>query len=102
MNFKTTTLCVLLCALLIFTSSAFGQGTDLGTIRGNVTDSAGGVIAGATVTITDSLTKRDRVTETNSQGNYEMFGLNSGTYTVTIVAPGMSKTEITNVVLSGS
>ena len=102
MNFKTTILCVVLCALLIFSGSAFGQGTDLGTIRGNVTDSAGGVIAGATVTITDALTKRDRVTETNAQGNYEMFGLNSGTYTVTVVAPGMSKTEITNVVLSGS
>jgi hypothetical protein len=102
MNFKTTILCVVLCALFIFTGSAFGQGTDLGTIRGSVTDSGGGVIAGATVTITDALTKRDRVTETNAQGNYEMFGLNSGTYTVTVVAPGMSKTEITNVVLSGS
>lgn len=87
---------------LYFAGSAFGQGTDLGTIRGLVTDSAGGVIVGATVTVTDSLTKSERVTETNAQGNYEMFGLNSGTYTVTVVAPGMSKTEITHVVLSGS
>src|SRR5450755_2578462 len=102
MKFKAAVLCVFSLVILCLVGSAFGQGTDLGTIRGTVTDSAGGVIVGATVTVTDALTKSERVTETNAQGNYEMFGLNSGTYTVTVVAPGMSKTEITNVVLSGS
>ncbi|HEY8714388.1 MAG TPA: carboxypeptidase-like regulatory domain-containing protein, partial [Candidatus Acidoferrum sp.] len=99
---KILILCVVLFAVGSCGTLAFGQGTDLGTIRGTVTDSGGGIIVGATVTITDSLTKRDRVTETNAQGNYEMFGLNSGTYTVTVAAPGMSKAEITNVVVSGS
>jgi hypothetical protein len=102
MKGKTAFLCLLVLASIVFTTSAFGQGTDLGTIRGLVTDSAGGIIVGASVTVTDSLTKRDRVTETNAQGNYEMFGLNPGTYTVTISAPGMSKSEITNIVLNGS
>jgi hypothetical protein len=102
MKFKAAVLCFFSLVILCFAGSAFGQGTDLGTIRGIVTDSAGGVIVGATVTITDALTKGERVTETNAQGNYEMFGLNSGTYTVTVAAPGMSKTEIKNVVLSGS
>jgi hypothetical protein len=99
---KILILCVVLFAIGFSGTPAFGQGTDLGTIRGTVTDSGGGIIVGATVTITDSLTKRDRVTETNDQGKYEMFGLNSGTYTVTVVAPGMSKAEITNILLSGS
>jgi hypothetical protein len=102
MKGKAAFLCVLVLTSIIFTSSAFGQGTDLGTIRGLVTDSAGGIIVGASVTVTDALTKRDRVTETNAQGNYEMFGLNSGTYTVTVSAPGMSKSEITNILLNGS
>jgi hypothetical protein len=49
-------------------SSAFGQGTDLGTVRGTVTDTGGAVIAGASVVITDDLTKATRETRTNSQG----------------------------------
>ena len=102
MKGKAAFLCILLLASVCFAGSAFGQGTDLGTIRGLVTDSGGGIIVGASVTVTDALTKRDRVTETNAQGNYEMFGLNPGTYTVTISAPGMSKSEITNIVLNGS
>ncbi len=102
MNFKAAVVCIISLVFLCFVGSAFGQGTDLGTIRGTVTDSAGGVIVGATVTVTDALTKSERVTETNAQGNYEMFGLNSGTYMVTVVAPGMSKAEIKNVVLRGS
>jgi hypothetical protein len=80
----------------------FGQGTDLGTIRGTVTDSTGAVIPGATVTVTDALTNTARETRTNSQGNYEMFGLRPGTYRVAITAAGMSKKEITNIVLNGS
>jgi hypothetical protein len=79
-----------------------GQGTDLGTIRGTVTDSTGAVIPGAAVSVVDALTNAVRETKTNSQGNYEMFGLKPGTYRVTITASGMSKEEITDVVLNGS
>ncbi len=74
-------LTALLCVV-----QTFGQGTDLGTIRGVVTDSAGAVIPGAAVTIT----------------NYEVFGLNPGTYTVAITAAGMSQMEIKDVRLHGS
>jgi len=80
----------------------FGQGTDLGTIRGTVTDSSGAVIPGATVTVIDALTNAARETRTNSQGNYEMFGLKPGTYSVTITAPAMGKKEITDIVVKGS
>jgi len=90
---------------LVFLGNAFGlhgQGTDLGTIRGTVTDSSGSIIPAASVTVTDVLTGRDRVTQTNGDGYYEMFGLNPGTYKVTVTATGMSKTEITNVLIKGS
>jgi len=83
-------------------AAVFGQGTDLGTIRGTVTDSTGAVIPGVTVTVTDALTNTVRETRTNSQGYYEMFGLKSGTYRVAITAAGMSKKEITDIVLNGS
>lgn len=96
---------ILLSLAIVFLSAAglaFGQGTDLGTIRGTVTDAAGAAISGASVTITDDLTKTDRVVTTNARGYYEMFGLKSGNYTVTITAPGMSKAEIRNLVVNGS
>ena len=92
----------LLFAAVFCTSQAFGQGTDLGTVRGTVTDSAGAIIPGASVTITDTSTGAVRQTTTNGQGNYEMFGLKSGTYTVTITAAGMSEMEIKDVTLHGS
>ena len=44
MKFKAAVLCVFSLVILCLVGSAFGQGTDLGTIRGTVTDSAGGVI----------------------------------------------------------
>ena len=93
----------LVCILsLVFAGSSFAQGTDLGTVRGTVTDSSGAVIAGAKVTLTDSLTGTSRVTSTNSDGNYQVFGLKAGTYEITVETPGMAKSEIHGVVLKGS
>ena len=102
MKFKFVWLFLVFIALFTSSKSAFGQGTDLGTIRGSVTDAGGAVIVDAPIVVTDNLTKAVREAHTNSQGYYEVIGLNSGTYSVAITAPGMSKTEITNVVLNGS
>jgi len=88
--------------LLCTAAGSHGQGTDLGTVRGTVTDTSGAIIPAASVTVTDVLTGRDRVSQTNGDGYYEMFGLNPGTYKVTVTATGMSKTEITNVLIKGS
>jgi hypothetical protein len=79
-----------------------GQGTDLGTIRGTVQDPSGAVVANASVTIADQATGTLRHTETNPHGEYQMFGLPSGTYKVTITAPGMTAHDITGIVLRGS
>ncbi len=102
MRYRATTAFVCLFILLVSAALSFGQGTDLGTVRGTVTDSSGAVIAGAKVTVTDALTNTDRTTQTNSQGSYQLFGLKAGTYRVTVEAPGMSKGEVMNVVLNGS
>src|SRR3981189_3154182 len=100
---RAASTCVIFLAFLFCAAGVvFGQGTDLGTIRGTVTASTGAVIPGATVTVTDTLTNRARETKTNCQGNYEMVGLKPGTYRVAIPAAGMGKTTITNVVLSGT
>jgi len=87
---------------LFVAGSSYGQGTDLGTVRGTITDASGAVVAGAKVTVTDVLTNTNRVTETNSNGSYQVFGLRPGTYEITVEAPGMSKSEIHGIVLNGS
>lgn len=102
MRYRAATAFIWLFLVLASAALSFGQGTDLGTVRGTVTDSTGAVIVGAKVTVTDALTNTDRTTQTNSQGSYQLFGLNAGTYRVTVEAPGMTKGEVINVVLNGS
>jgi len=91
-------------ATLVLCSSVFvyGQGTDLGTIRGTVTDSTGAVVANASVTILDASTGATRHTTTNSRGEYQMFGLPSGNYKVSVTVAGMGTSEITGITLHGS
>jgi len=94
LNYRAAFTCVLFLLCLTFGGGpCIGQGTDLGTIRGIVTDTTGAIIPGAAVSVVDALTSSIRETRTNSQGNYEMFGLKPGTYRVTITAPGMTKYE---------
>ena len=50
---------------LASTQFVFAQGTDLGTIRGTVTDSSGAVVPNAKVTVTDSGTGTTRETTSN-------------------------------------
>ena len=88
-------------ALLCFMSTAFSQGTNLGTIRGTVTDANGAVIPNAQVKITDKATGLARDLTTNGEGNYEAAALKPGTYEVMVIATGFKKT-IVDTVLSGS
>ena len=79
------------------------QGTDLGTIRGVVTDASGAVVPNASVTITDVATNIARTLTTNADGVYEASSLRSGDYKVTIASQGFNTAEITGVTLrSGS
>ena len=77
----------------------YGQGTDLGSIRGVVTDPAGSTVPGATVTITDVSTDARVVVQTNSGGEYEANSLKSGDYKVMIAAAGFRSVEISGVTL---
>src|SRR5882672_2899852 len=97
----------LVCSLMIVLSlacapSLFAQGTDLGTIRGLVADASGATIPGAKVVIVDLATNTSRETTTNSQGEYQVFGLRAGNYKVTVSATGMGTTDVTGIVLNGS
>lgn len=87
---------------LCLSVTAFGQGTDLGTIRGTVTDMTGGVVPNAKVKVTDVDTNISRDADTNGSGGYEISGLRPGNYRVTVSAPGFSSEQIGGVQLTGS
>ncbi len=91
------TLGVLLCVSV----TIYAQGTNLGTIRGTVTDVNGAVIPNAAVQITDKGTGLSRDLTTNGEGNYEAAALKPGRYDVSVMATGFKKT-IVEAVLSGS
>jgi hypothetical protein len=95
------------CILLVLSALGsvhflFAQGTDLGTIRGTVKDASGAVIGDAKVTITDLDTNASRQTKSNGAGDFEVFGLRSGRYKVSVTASGMNTQEINDVVVNGS
>ena len=87
--------------LLCFMGTVYSQGTNLGTIRGTVTDANGAVIPNAAVRITDKATGLFRDLTTNAEGNYEAAALKPGTYEVLVTANGFKKT-IAEAVLNGS
>ena len=63
--------------------SAFAQ-TSQGQISGQVTDSSGGVITGAKVTIANLGTQALRVLQTNQSGDYVAPNLDPGIYSVRV------------------
>jgi hypothetical protein len=81
------------------TSFLHAQGTDLGSIRGNVVDASGAAVPNATVTITDLGTNIQRVVKTTGIGEFEANGLKTGNYKVLIEAKGFNALELSGIQL---
>jgi hypothetical protein len=75
---------------------AQGVGTS-GEITGTVTDSSGGVVLNATVSVVDTQTGLKRTAMTNSSGQFRITGLSPATYDVSAEMAGFA-TEIRRVV----
>src|SRR5262249_7043034 len=73
--------------------------TTLGTIRGTIFDQQQGIVPGVTVTATDEATGVSREAQSDTQGQYEIPNLRSGTYTVTASLSGFKKLQRTGIVL---
>jgi len=88
---------VLLIAALVVnpTTLAFAQGTS--SITGAVTDSAGGVIPGATVVVTNNATGAKSEAVTSANGTYSVAALQAGTYTVSATLTGFKIAQNANV-----
>ena len=84
---------VALCAV---PSTAAAQAVS-GTLLGNITDSSGGAVPGATITATDADTSVGRSVVSNESGRYIFSSLVNGRYTVTAELQGFKKVVRTNV-----
>jgi hypothetical protein len=103
MSARNLSVLTVLAMWIVFAGPAlFAQGTDLGTVQGTVKDPSGAVIAHAKVIIIDLETNAAREITANGQGDFEMFGLRSGRYKVSVTAPGMTTEEINDVIVNGS
>jgi hypothetical protein len=87
-------LLALVCACAMFAQR------DLATLAGTVTDSSGGVVANAKVTITETDTNESYSITTNSRGEFVRPALKAATYVVTVEAPGFKKAEQKDLILN--
>src|SRR6516165_1623619 len=94
-HFSLTKLAIASLALLCFvvtltltSSSAFAQVTASGALRVTVADTKGGVIKGATVTITSKATGQSRTATTEDDGTYKFDLLPAGSYDFKVSASG--------------
>jgi hypothetical protein len=76
---------------------AFGQGETTSAIQGQVSDSSGAVVSGATVTITSLDTGSKRSVNTDEAGRFNFPQLKPGAYKVEINARGFEAQSADNV-----
>jgi hypothetical protein len=87
---------LLFFALLLLPNVAFGQaGTS--TVGGIVSDPDGKVVAGASVTLTNTGTNTSRTTTSNDVGKYSFEFVQPGDYRVEVEAKGFKKSVLNDV-----
>src|SRR3954452_6583469 len=87
--------------LALFTGLCFGQ-TQAARLQGIVHDSSGAIVPNAKVVVVHNQTKDSSEASTNASGLYVLAALRPGTYTLTVEAPGFSKTTVTDIELAVS
>jgi hemoglobin/transferrin/lactoferrin receptor protein len=78
-------------SLILFSISALGQ---TGKVEGNVADSAGAPVAGATVVLRDKATRSERSVNTNGNGEFSFETGCSGSCEVIVKASGFGSTSV--------
>ncbi len=90
--FRVPISCFVVCAM--FSGGAFAQQKPApqtaGTIRGEVKDPSGAVVAGAVVTLETAGTTRQRTAISDQGGRFQFSGVGTGSYRITITASGFA------------
>ncbi len=76
-----------------------GAQSSMGTVSGTVTDSAGAVVPGASVTLVNLDTNVQASRATNADGYYAFVNVRPGTYTLTIELTGFATTKVARFVV---
>lgn len=84
----------LMCGAMILILNIVAVAQFRAGIQGTVADSSGGVIAGATVTLTSNETQRSQTVTTNDEGFYRFSALAPGLYTLTVEQANFKKQVI--------
>ena len=92
---KVYSLVVIACLLL--SPFILAQTAGTGALTGTVTDSTGGAISGAMVTITSTGNGQSRTTTTGADGSYTFSLLPPGTYSVKFTAGGFEPVDVPSV-----
>jgi hypothetical protein len=85
------------CLALIVLLSVVGHAQFRAGIQGSVSDSAGGLVPGATVILTNKETGQTRQTETNDEGTYSFSNLAPALYSISVEKQGYKKVVIDEV-----
>lgn len=76
-------------------------GAAIGSITGRITDGAGAVIPGVTVTVGNNASGDDDTGVTDGEGNFKIEGLSAGTYNLSAEAPGFKQSVVQNIRVGG-
>jgi len=87
-------------SVILLCSMSLSAQLNTGRISGSVTDQTGGVIAGASVSVTDVARGETRPLTTDSAGAYAAPNLTPGSYTVHVTAPGFETVDRQNVIIT--
>jgi hypothetical protein len=88
---------VALSLLVLILASPVTAQTFRGGIQGNLTDTTGGALPGATVTVTSTATKLVRTVVTDKDGNYVVRELPLGDYTLVAELSGFASETVTGI-----
>jgi Carboxypeptidase regulatory-like domain len=91
--------CFAILLSLAHASPAAAQ-QQLGAIQGTIVDATGGVLSGATITITNLATGVSRTTISNDSGVYRVPGIEPGRYTVSVELQGFRTVTQNDVTVS--
>jgi hypothetical protein len=91
---------ILMCGLILLFVLGTAQAQFKAGIQGTVTDSSGGLVPEATVTLTNKETNQAQTTTANGDGFYHITGLPPGYYTLSAEKAGFKKQLFENVVVN--